>query len=97
MKDTDPRILPLIDHFEELLLLGEIRATRLVSEMVDGMEVHSIRPNTTEDNDKNVYLPSSDGYQSCYYRYMKEQGYTVCPLVDGNLEILWDGNNSLVH
>ena len=62
MKDTDPRIPPLVDHFEELLLLGEVKATRLVSEMVDGMEMYSICPNTTEANDENVYLPSSDGY-----------------------------------
>ena len=36
MKDDDPRMAPLIKHYDELLGLGEVRATMLISSLVEG-------------------------------------------------------------
>ena len=36
MKDDDPRLGPLLEHYEELLELGEVRATRLISSLIEG-------------------------------------------------------------
>ena len=65
IKASNDRIPPLVQHFEELLMLGEVCTTRLITELVDGMEVRGIHPNTTGDNDEHIYFPLSDGYQSC--------------------------------
>ena len=76
MKDDDPRLGPLLDHYEERLELGEVRATRLISTLVDGQQQTTLRDDAI---DENVYLPTTSGYRSCYYRYMKDQGYTAKP------------------
>ena len=64
---------PLMHHFEYLLNLGEVRATRVVATLVDGVQGHANREDTVEQ----TYLPISMGYRSCYRRYMASIGYKV--------------------
>jgi hypothetical protein len=73
VKKNERKYLPLVNHFEYLKNLGEVRATRVVATLVDGMGGHVNR-----DDDINViYLPISMGYRSCYKRYMKSIGYNI--------------------
>ena len=54
-------------HLEYLMELGdEVRATRVVTTLVEGMEA---RVNRDNDDDER-YLPMSMGYRNCYKRYM---------------------------
>jgi hypothetical protein len=64
---------PLMHHFEYLLNLGEVRATRVVATLVDGVQGHANREDTVEQ----TYLPISMGYRSCYRWYMASIGYKV--------------------
>ena len=69
----DRKYKPLVRHFEYLKNLGEVRATRVVTTLVDGMGGHVNR-----DDDIDVtYLPISMGYRVCYKRYMKSLGYDI--------------------
>ncbi len=53
---------PLVRHFEYLKNLGEVRATRVVTTLVDGMGGH-----VNHDDDIDItYLPISMGYHNCY-------------------------------
>jgi hypothetical protein len=61
---------PVLHHFEYLKNLGEVRATRAVATLVDGMGGHANR----DDNIDVTYLPILMGYRSCYKRYMKALG-----------------------
>ena len=87
MKADDPRAAPLKHHMEYLLNLGEVRATRVVATLVDGVQQggHENREDTVD----MVYLPISMGYRSCYKRYMNSLGFqTRCTpkgviIVDG--------------
>jgi len=67
------RYEPLIHHFEYLSNLGEVRATRVVATLIDGVQGHANREDTIEQ----TYLPISMGYRSCYRRYMASIGYKV--------------------
>ncbi len=87
--EDDPRMIALREHFEELCQLGETRATRLVANLVDGTN------ESRDDDDKNVYLPSSKGYRPCYYRYLHDLGYKATPHANGNLTIKWDGPSNV--
>ena len=87
MKDDDPRMAPLIEHYDELLELGEVRATKLISSLVEGRQQTTLRD---DEDDENVYLPTASGYRSYYYRYMKDQGYTAKPQHDGVIVVTWD-------
>ena len=87
MKDDDPRMAPLIEHYDELLELGEVRATKLITSLVEGRQQTTLRD---DEDDENVYLPTASGYRSCYYRYMKDQGYTAKPQHDGAIVVTWD-------
>jgi hypothetical protein len=60
-------------HFEYLKNLGEVRSTRVVAALVDGMQGHA---NCNKSLDM-TYLPISLGYRSCYNRYMASLGYVV--------------------
>ena len=64
---TNTVISKLMDHFHELSQLGEVRATKVVATLVDGAVGTVNRKNNKED----IYLPTSDGYRPCYYRYLK--------------------------
>ena len=73
VEKNERKYQPLLRHFEYLMNLGEVRATRVVATLVDGMGDHANR-------DRNIdvtYLPISMGYRSCYKRYMKSLGYDV--------------------
>ena len=77
---------PLKDHFEYLQNLGEVRATRVVATLVDGMGGHA----NCDDNIDVTYLPISMGYRSCYKRYMKALGYDVRTTATGGLVVTAD-------
>ena len=64
IKVDDPQLAPLLAHLDYLLDLGEVRATRVVTTLVDGIQGHANR----EDTIDQVYLPISMGYRSCYKR-----------------------------
>ena len=88
MKVDDPRLAPLLAHLDLLLNLGEVRATRVVSTLVDGMQGHANRKGTID----HVYLPISMGYRSCYKRYMLSLGLKTRCAPDG--AIIVDGVDS---
>ena len=67
------KIQPLMRHFEYHLELGEVRATRTVSTLVDGMQGRTNRDN----DDEAIFLPRYMGYRNCYKRYMASLGYNV--------------------
>ena len=73
MKADDPRTTPLLHHMEYLLKLGEVRATRVVATLVDGVQGHVNREDTVD----MVYLPMSMGYRNCYKRYMNSIGFKI--------------------
>ena len=56
-----------------MMHLGEVRATRVVATMVDGVAGRANRDDTTD----MVFLPISMGYRNCYKRYMAGNGYKV--------------------
>ncbi len=73
VKKNERKYRPLKDHFEYLQNLGEVRGTRVVATLVNGMGGH-----VNHDNNIEVtYLPISMGYRNCYKRYMKALGYDV--------------------
>ncbi len=60
-------------HFEYLMeLADEVRATRVVTTFVEGVEA---RVNRDNDDDER-YLPMSMGYRNSYKRYLASLGYT---------------------
>ncbi len=56
---------------------------------VDGANGNGNRNNNEED----IYLPTSDGYRPCYYLYLKSLGYSAKPNASGTVAVTWDGNN----
>jgi hypothetical protein len=88
MKADDPRLAPLLAHLDLLLNLGDVRATRVVSTLVDGVQGHTNRKGTID----HVYLPISIGYRSCYKRYMLSLGLQTWCAPDG--AIIVDGVDS---
>ena len=85
IKEDDPRMPPIREHFSILLTLGEVRPTKLVSTLVDGRNSREARDDDPEEG--NIYLPQSDGIHPCYYRYMEDVGYKCKPLHNGTLQI----------
>ena len=73
IRRNDARLAPLKAHFEYMMNLGEVRATRVVATLVDGVAGHSNR----DDAEDMVYLPISMGYRNCYKCYMDGLGYRV--------------------
>jgi hypothetical protein len=63
---NDQKYEPLMRHFKYLKKLGEVRSTRVVATLVDGMQGHANRDDSLDVS----YLPILLGYQSCYKRYM---------------------------
>ena len=65
---------PLIRHFEYLMELADkVRATRVVTTLVGGMEARVYRDNNDDDE---RYLPMSMGYRNRYKQYLASLGYT---------------------
>jgi hypothetical protein len=73
------KIEPLMRHFKYLLELGEVRATRTVSTLVNGMQGGANRDNDNEA----IFLPRYMGYRNCYKQYMSSLGYNVRTLGSG--------------
>mmetsp|Transcript_30326 Transcript_30326/g.63364 ORF Transcript_30326/g.63364 Transcript_30326/m.63364 type:complete len:379 (-) Transcript_30326:274-1410(-) len=94
IKEDDPRMGPIREHFNELLKLGEDRPTRLISAKVDG----TMQRVTRDNEDDSVYLPKSDGFRPCYYRYMSDCGYKCEPQNNGTVTVMpIEGDNQLPH
>jgi hypothetical protein len=70
-------------HFEYLKNLGEVRATRVVATLVDGVQGHA---NCNGSLDM-IYLPILLVYWSCYKRYMALLGYIVHMTVMGAFSV----------
>ena len=83
VENNERKYRPLKDHFEYLQNLGEVRATRVVATLVNGMGGHAKRDNNIDV----TYLPISMGYRSCYKRYMKALGYDVRTTATGGLVV----------
>jgi hypothetical protein len=81
--DDDERGKTLTEHFEYLLELGEVRATRVIATLVDGVQGHANRDDTVD----MVYLPISMGYRNCYQRYMSRLGYNVSCKPNGSIVV----------
>ena len=77
----EQKLVPLIRHFEHMTKLGEVRATRCVATLVDGMHGHTNR----DDDDEAIYLPGYMGYRNGYSRYMATLGYNVQSTATGAL------------
>ena len=70
---TQHKIEPLMRHLQYLTNLGEVRATRVVSHMVEGMEE---RTNHGLDDDA-IYLPRYMTIRSCYKWHMNMLRYNA--------------------
>ena len=68
IKEDDPRMPPIREHFSILLTLGEVQPTKFIYTGVDDCTTREARNDDPEDD--FVYLPQSDGIRPCYYRYM---------------------------
>jgi hypothetical protein len=75
--------VPLKAHFEYMLNLGEVRATRVAATLVDGVVGRSNR----DDTEDMVYLPISMGYRNCYKQYMDGLGYRVRSNAKGAINV----------
>jgi len=73
VEKNERKYQPLLHHFEYLKNLGEVRVTRVVATLVDGMGGHA----NCDNNIDVTYLPILMGYRSCYKWYMKALGYDV--------------------
>jgi hypothetical protein len=73
IKRNNRKYEPLMRHFEYLKNLCEVRSTRVVATLVNGMQGHA----NCNDSLDVTYPPISLGYQSCYKRYMALLGYVV--------------------
>jgi len=79
----DKRANELKVHFERLLQLGEVRATRVIATFVDGEQGHANREDTVD----MAYLPTSFGFRPCYRRYMENAGYSVTCRPNGGVVV----------
>ena len=64
---NDARLVPLKAHFEYMMNLGEVRATRVAATLVDGVAGRSNR----DDTEDMVYLPISMGYRPTAEQWSK--------------------------
>ena len=62
----------LHDHFKCLMQLGEVRATRFVMKEVEGGGTQRV---TRDNNEEDVFLPSTKGIRPCYYRWCHDRGW----------------------
>jgi hypothetical protein len=63
IKQDDPRMIHLRDHFDYLHKFGEVKATKVIATVVDGARGLT----NQQDTDGNTYLPISMGYRNCNY------------------------------
>ena len=73
--ELDERKLgPLKMHFELIRGLGEVRATRTISDMVDEMTMWNSPHKEAQDK---IFLPICMEYRQCYKRYLASFGYNA--------------------
>ncbi len=73
LSNNERKMGPLMRHLEYLMELGdEIRATRVSTTLVEGMQA----PVNRDDDDNARYRPMSMGCRNCYKQYMALLGYT---------------------
>jgi hypothetical protein len=84
----------LLSYFEYLKKLGEVRAIRVVSTLVDGMMNHGHCDNDTTSSDM-TYLPISMGYCQCYRWYLASLGYRAETLETGAFKISRDDGGDI--
>ena len=89
IKEEDPRMPPIRAHFNHLLGLGEVRATRFIRKLVEGKEGATTTATRDDPEDEMVYLPTTSGFRPMYYRYMQEQGYKVTVCATGAVSVTW--------
>ena len=70
---NDPRFKALKEHFDIMMHLGKVQATRVVAMLVDGVADLA----NCHDTADMVYLPISMGYRNCYKHYMAGNSYKV--------------------
>ena len=93
--ENDPeRLEPLRNHFEYLKQLGEVRATRVISTLVDGMIQQRNRNDATASSNV-TYLPISLGYRPCYRRYLSSLGYRAETMEMGAFKISRDDGDRI--
>ncbi len=73
IKDDDPHMIHLRNHFYYLHKFGKVRAIEGIATVVDGAHGRANRV----DTDGHIYLPISMGYYNCYYCYMESLGYKI--------------------
>jgi hypothetical protein len=88
---TNTIMSKLMDHFYELSQLGELRATKVVATLVDG----AVGTVNHKNNKEDIYLPTSDGYCPCYYRYLNSLWYSAKPNASGVTNVTWDGPGNM--
>ena len=78
-------------HFDYLPQLGEVRATRMIATLVDGVAGCTNR----EEVEEMVYLLISMGYWNCYQRYMALLGYKVICKPNGAIVVEGEGGKEI--
>ena len=83
-KDDSDVMKALRKYFEMLEKLGEVRATRFISRLVEGM----LQTGTRDDEEEYIFLPACNSKRSLFYRYLKEQGVEAQRTQNGNYKII---------
>jgi len=63
----------------------------VVATLVDG----AVGTGNCNNNEEDVYLPTSDGYCPCYYCYLKSLGYSAKPNASEVVTVTWDGPDNM--
>ena len=89
----DDQVIALNEHFKELVSLGEVHATRFVRNVVANRLTELV---TCKNDDRNVYLPVTDGIRPCYHRYGHLLGWHVESNATGAIISRWEGEGKEV-
>ena len=92
-KDDSEVMVALRKHFEMLEKLGEVRATRFISRLVEGM----LQTDTRDDEEEYIFLPACNSKRSCFFRYLKEQGVEAGRTPNGNYKIISTSADAKPH
>ena len=99
IKCDDLWMQALTHHYEYLLNLGEVRATRVVATLVDGVQGHANRDKGTVNCDEvtvdMIHLPMTMGYRNCYKCYMASLDYNVSSTAQGGLIVTGVGGKAV--
>ena len=70
-------------HFQHLMELGKVRATRFVTKEVQGGGTERV---TRDNKEEDVFLPSTKGIRPCYYRWCHDRGWDCEPISTGAIK-----------